>query len=225
MQHIVALSISSGDPSVTDFHHGLLSRTGSYVLRKIEAEESAYFVVMFVIMAMAAVLAQTVNLPGIVGAFLAGLSVNEAVRDKPAKDKLEFFGHSFFIPIFFIVTGFLIEPPAFVRSVVSSYSLVIAILTALIAGKFIAAQMVARVFRYGLAARMTMWSLTLPQVAATLTAALVAFRTSDPLGKRLIDERMLNVIFVLMITSAILGLLLTQLFATQLLTAKSDESP
>ena len=26
MQHIVVLSIDSGDPSLTDFHHGLLSR-------------------------------------------------------------------------------------------------------------------------------------------------------------------------------------------------------
>ena len=33
-------------------------------------------------------------------AFLAGLAVNAAVKNKPAKEKLEFFGNSFFIPIF-----------------------------------------------------------------------------------------------------------------------------
>ena len=65
---------------------------------------------MFGIMAAAGVLAQTINLPGIVGAFLAGLAVNAAVHDKPAKEKLEFFGKAFFIPIFFVVTGFLIDP-------------------------------------------------------------------------------------------------------------------
>ena len=57
------------------------------------------------------------NLPGIVGAFLAGLAVNAAVHDKPAKEKLEFFGNSFFIPIFFVVTGFLIDPVAFFQSI------------------------------------------------------------------------------------------------------------
>ena len=51
----------------------------------------------------------------LVGAFVAGLAVNAAVHDKPAKEKLEFFGNSFFIPIFFAVTGFLIDPPAFFR--------------------------------------------------------------------------------------------------------------
>ena len=40
-------------------------------------------------------------------AFLAGLAVNAAVHDKPAKQKLEFFGNSLFIPIFFIAIGFL----------------------------------------------------------------------------------------------------------------------
>jgi Kef-type K+ transport system membrane component KefB len=57
---------------------------GAYLLKTAEAEENAYFVLMFGIMATAGVLAGLVNLPGIVGAFLAGLAVNESVHDKPA---------------------------------------------------------------------------------------------------------------------------------------------
>ena len=76
-----------------------LSRAGAYALKKAEGEEHAYFVLMFGIMAVAGVLARTINLPDIVGAFLAGLSVNDAAHDKPAKEKLEFFGNAFFIPI------------------------------------------------------------------------------------------------------------------------------
>jgi hypothetical protein len=37
---------------------------------------------------------------GIVGAFLAGLSVDASVRDKPASAKLNFLGKSLFIPNF-----------------------------------------------------------------------------------------------------------------------------
>ena len=162
-----------------------LSRVVAYLLKKVESEENAYFVLTFGIMAIAGVIAQAVNLPGIVGAFLAGLALNEAARDKPAKDKLEFFGNSFFVPIFFIVTGFLIDPLVFVQSIVDSCGLVMAIVIALIAAKFIAAQIAGRAFKYSLAARMTMWSLTLPQVASTLAAALVAFKTFDPLHQPL----------------------------------------
>jgi Kef-type K+ transport system membrane component KefB len=189
-----------------------ISRLGAYLLKTVEAEENAYFVLMFGIMATAGVLAGLVNLPGIVGAFLAGLAVNESVHDKPAKEKLKFFGDSFFIPIFFAVTGFLINPIVFVRSIFDSFGLVVAIVLALVVGKFIAARTAGRRFKYTSAARMTMWSLTLPQVAATLAAALVAFRTYDPLHQRLLDERMLNVILVLMLSTAILGPLLTQHF-------------
>jgi hypothetical protein len=61
-----------------------LSRVGAYVLKKVENEEDAYFVVMLSIMTIAGVLAAAIQLPDIVGAFLAGLAVNAAARDAPA---------------------------------------------------------------------------------------------------------------------------------------------
>jgi Kef-type K+ transport system membrane component KefB len=42
-----------------------LSRVGAYVLKKAEGEENAYFVFMFAIMAVAGVVARTINLPDI----------------------------------------------------------------------------------------------------------------------------------------------------------------
>jgi hypothetical protein len=145
------------------------------------------------------------------------LAVNAAVRDKPAKEKLEFFGNSFFIPIFFIVTGFLINPVAFFQSITTNFPLASAVIGALLIGKWIAAQTVGRAFAYTPAARMTMWSLTLPQVAATLAATLVAFDTRNPAGQRLVDSRLLNVVLVLMVTTSILGPVLTEHFAPRLL--------
>jgi Kef-type K+ transport system membrane component KefB len=127
------------------------------------------------------------NLPGIVGTFLAGLAANVTVRDKPAKGKLEFFANSLFIPIFFIVTGFLIDPVLFFRSIVNNFALTSAVILALVVGKWLAAEIAGRAFHYASAARLTVWSLTLPQVAATLAAALVAYDTFNRAGQRLID--------------------------------------
>jgi len=62
-----------------------VSRLGARLLRKVENDESTYFVVMLAILA-AGVIAQAINLPGIVGAFLAGLAVNAAVQRKPANE-------------------------------------------------------------------------------------------------------------------------------------------
>jgi Kef-type K+ transport system membrane component KefB len=194
-----------------------LSRAGAYVLKKAEGEEDAYFVLMFGIMAVAGLIARTINLPDIVGAFLAGLAVNAATQDKPAKEKLEFFGNAFFIPIFYAATGFLIDPLVFVPGIIDNFSLTSAIIIALVAGKWIAAEIAGRAFKYTSVARMTMWSLTLPQVATTLAATLVAFNTFNPLHQRLIDGRMLHVVLVLMLITATLGPVLTQQFAPRML--------
>jgi Kef-type K+ transport system membrane component KefB len=194
-----------------------LSRLGAYFLRKVSDDEYAYFALMLLVMAVAAALSAVINLPGIVGAFLAGLAVNAAVHDQPAKEKLKFFGESLFIPIFFVVTGFLIDPREFYRSITDNLVLAAAVILALLAGKWIAAQIAGRAFGYSPLARMTVWSLTLPQVAATLAAALVAFDTLDPTGQRLIGGRLLNVVLVLMLTTSILGPVLTEHLAPRML--------
>ena len=92
---------------------------------------------------------------------------------------------------------------------------------ALIAGKWIAAEIVGGAFKYTSAARLTIWSLTLPQVAATLAATLVAFNTFDPLHQRLIDHRMFNVVLVLVLTTATLRPVLTEHFAPRMLEGPS----
>jgi len=201
-----------------------LSRLGAYLLKKVQNDEDAYFILMLGIMAVAGLLAQSINLPGIVGAFLAGLAVNAAVHDKPATGKLGFFANSLFVPIFFIVTGFLIDPLVFFRSLIDNFALACGVIGALLVGKWIAAQIAGLAFHYSSAARRTVWSLTLPQVAATLAAALVAYDTFNRAGQRLIDGRLLNVVLVLMLTTAILGPVLTARFAPRMMAAKTQGS-
>jgi Kef-type K+ transport system membrane component KefB len=191
----------------------VVSRIARYALDKVEEQEDAFFILLFGVMAVTAALARVVQLPGIVGAFLAGLALNEAALNKPAKEKLGFFANSLFIPAFFMVTGFLINPAVFIRSLVDNFALAISIVLALIVGKAIAAEITGRMFNYSLPARLTVWSLTLPQVAATLAAALVGFNTFDPAGQRLIDDSILNAVFVLMLSTSILGPVMTQRYA------------
>jgi Kef-type K+ transport system membrane component KefB len=195
----------------------VVGRGGRYLLRKAEDDEAAYFVLMFGIMAAAVALTRAVELPGIVGAFLAGLAVNSAVQEKPAKEKLEFMGNSLFIPIFLVVTGFLIDPIAFARSIADHFALAASVVGALIIGKGVAAAIAARAFNYTRAAMMTVWSLTLPQLAATLAATLVGFDTLNAAGQRLIDETVLDVVFVLILVTATIGPIMTERYAPLML--------
>jgi Kef-type K+ transport system membrane component KefB len=194
-----------------------LSRAGAWALSKMGSDEEAHFLLMLGVMAVAGAIADLINLPGIVGAFLAGLAVNGAVHDDPARAKLDFFGKALFIPGFFIVTGLLIDPVAFAGSVVEHFPLALGIIVALLAGKWGAAAGVGRGFGYSPAARSTVWALTLPQVAATLAAALVAYDTHNAAGQRMLDGTMLNAVLVLMLATSILGPVLTERFAPRML--------
>jgi Kef-type K+ transport system membrane component KefB len=140
-----------------------LSRVGAYALSKMGNDEEGHFLLMLAIMAVAGALADLINLPGIVGAFLAGLAVNGAVQDNPARAKLDFFGKALFIPSFFIVTGLLIDPVAFANSIVQHFPLALGIIVALLAGKWVAAAGVGRAFGYSPAARSTVCRRWLPR--------------------------------------------------------------
>jgi Kef-type K+ transport system membrane component KefB len=200
-----------------------LSRVGGAILRKFENDEGAYFAVMIAIVAVASSLAQLIQLPDIVGAFLAGLSLNAAVKEKAARKELEFIGNALFIPIFFITTGFLIDPRALAHSLATDLPLVLSIIGALVVGKFVAAEITGRMYDYTRDERLTIWSLTLPQVAATLAATLVAYRTVDRAGAHLLDDRMLNVVLALMLSTSILGPVLTEHFAPRLQQEKAPD--
>jgi Kef-type K+ transport system membrane component KefB len=200
-----------------------VSRAGAWVLNKLRDNEDGYFVAMLGIMAISGVLADLINLPDIVGAFLAGRAVNAAAELHPAKEKLEFVGKALFTPIFFFVTGFLISPIAIGRTLVDDLWLVVGIVAALIVGKGIAADLSGRVFGYGRQARLVMGAMTLPQVAATLAATLVGYSTLNSAGVRLLDLKLFNAVLVMLVVTSTLGLVLTEWLTPRMIREEANE--
>lgn len=190
-----------------------------WVSRKLFALKPAkegQFALMLLIVAVAAVAAEAIHLEGIIGAFLAGLAVNTATRDSEAKHELEFIGNHLFIPIFFLTIGFLIDLKAFADTLVTHFGLVCGVVGGLVGSKFLAAEIARRLYGYTRDEGLTMWSLSLPQVAATLAAALVAYDTTNAAGERLIGEPVLNSVIVLLVVTSVLGPVLTERFARRL---------
>ena len=144
------------------------------------------------------------------------MAVNTAVHDKPAKEKLKFSEIPFY-PHLFYRDRVPDRPGRILPEHHCQYALGLGGHRRLILGKWIAAQTVGRAFAYSPVARLTVWSLTLPQVAATLAAALVAFDTRNAAHQGLLDTRLLNVVLVLLLTTSILGPVLTEHFAPRLL--------
>jgi Kef-type K+ transport system membrane component KefB len=119
--------------------------------------------------------------------------------------------------MFFITVGFLIDVRVFLGTLASNFPLVCSIVGGLIIAKWIAAVVTQWRFGYSRDEGLMMWSLSLPQVAATLAAALTAYQAQNAQGRRLIDEPVLNSIIVLMVVTSLLGPILTELLGTRMI--------
>ncbi len=184
-------------------------KAGREFFRRSGDDEGNQFLFVLLAVFLSAVGAQLIGIEKIVGAFLAGLAVNDAVGEGPVKEKVVFVGNVLFIPIFFVDLGLLIDIPAFIKSI-STIWLTLAIVSGLIASKFIAALLAKLVYRYKWNEMLTMWSLSLPQVGATLAATLVGYKAG------LLNEGVLNSVIVLMLVTATLGPVITSKVAVGL---------
>jgi len=180
------------------------------VTRTLNPGPEMRFAMLILMIAVAALGAHAINLEGIVGAFLTGIAVKMALGKSDSGETLSVISHALFIPVFFLSTGFLVNTSAFVRTLFHDGLLVAAVIGSLLLGKYLAVQTTGVFFRMGKKDRLLMWSLSLPQVAATLAAALVAYETVNKAGQRLIDDRMINVVIVLIMTTSVLGPFMTR---------------
>ncbi|MDX2100833.1 MAG: cation:proton antiporter [Leptolyngbyaceae cyanobacterium bins.59] len=191
---------------------------GREFFRRSGDDEGNQFLFVLLAIFLASFGAELIGVEKIVGAFLAGLAVNGAVGEGPVKEKVTFVGNVLFIPFFFINIGLLIDVQAFIRST-QSMTLMLAIVGGLVASKFIAAFLTKLIYRFNQNEMLVMWSLSLPQVGATLAATLVGYEVG------LLNEEVLNGVIVMMLVTSTLGPLITSRTAPNLITEATLSEP
>lgn len=193
----------------------LLAKTFFHLTGKDEASQ---FLFVLVSLFIAAIGAQIIGVEGIIGAFLAGLAINSVLGNGPVKEKTEFIGSALFIPMFFIAMGLLLDLNAF-ESLLRTIQIPLAIVIALLGSKFLAALGTKQLFGYSWSQTLTMWSLSVPQVAATLAAALVGYQAN------IINAQVFNSVILLMLITSVLGPLVTAGAAKHIAIARSLAEP
>ena len=178
--------------------------------------------ILLVVIALCAEAAQLIQLEGIVGAFLAGIAIKRAVRGKFAVEDLEITAHSIFIPAFFVSTGFLVDIPLLVKTIVGRPDLVFGIIGALALGKFLAAWISVRAIKGSSAEVGLAWSVSLPQMAATLASAVVAHNTVNAQGVPLLDGVYVNTVLVLVVVTCVAGPILSERYAKRIAKREKD---
>lgn len=192
---------------------------GRWFFRNMKGSDEVNFGFLMVVLFLAAAGSQAVGLAPIVGAFLAGLTLNRLVPDTgPLMSRLHFVGDAVFIPFFLISVGMLVDFRVLIGSWdVWYYALVFTGLV--LAGKFLAAQIAQRVFRYSAAEGWTVYGLTIPQAAATLAVTLVGYEHD------FFTEIEVNAVIIMMLLTCLAGPWLVDFFGRKVALAEDVASP
>jgi Kef-type K+ transport system membrane component KefB len=199
-----------------------LSRLVHWFYNRFHPDQDVQMLILLLVVMTAATLAEAIHLESIVGAFMTGLAVNSCLRGTKTHEHIEVLGKTLFIPVFFFAIGLSLDLPEIWNSICQNPIFVISLSVGLIAAKFTAAWMTGKVFKYKTFEWLNMWSLSIPQVAATIAAALVAFQSIDSAGNRLIDQTVMSGVLVMVIATAIGGPILTELFSKKLSTPQEE---
>jgi Kef-type K+ transport system membrane component KefB len=194
------------------FVMGAIPWFGGLYIEARHHDEMAQFQFVLTVIVVCAIGAKLIGLEDIVGAFLCGIAINQVLPHGPAREKLEFMGRSLFIPAFLIVIGAEMNLPVFLRGLLDDFPFVLGMIVLLSVGKFIAAFITAWFYQYRRSEMLSMWALSLPQLAATLAATVTAHQSMNAAGERLIGEEVVNAVIVLMVLTATVGPILTERF-------------
>jgi Kef-type K+ transport system membrane component KefB/nucleotide-binding universal stress UspA family protein len=186
------------------------AQVGKIYFRRSGNDEGSQFLFVLLAVFLASVGAQVINIDQIVGAFMAGLAVNGVVGRGPVQEKVIFVGSTLFIPFFFVGMGLLLSVSSFIETLTTGFLLTAAIVCALIFSKFLAALVAKLLYRYTWNEMLSMWSLSLPQVAATLAATVAGINAG------LIENSIFNAVIVMMLVTSVLGPIITSRTARHL---------
>ena len=180
----------------------IIRMVGRRIFRGSINDESRIFLTILLILFLASLGAEVAGVEKIVGAFLAGLAVNSVLPEGKSKQQVILVGAALFIPIFFIHLGLLLDLSS-LKDSITQFQLPVLMVMGVISCKGMVSLIAGRAFRYNGNQMVMMWSLAMPQVAATLASAFIGYEAG------LLDQTVLNAVLAMMVVTATLGPILT----------------
>ncbi|MDT3386606.1 MAG: cation:proton antiporter [Bacteroidota bacterium] len=183
------------------------------------------FIFVIVLMFLAAILMELVDLEGLLGAFLTGLVLNRYVpKVSRLMYNLEFVGNAIFIPYFLISVGMLVS----VESMLSGWTTIkVASVMILIAltSKWLASLMTQKTFRLQPLEREMIFGLSNAQAGATLAAVMVGYNIFLPDGQRLLNNDVLNGTIILILVTCLYSSVTTERASKLMVLRNRDMMP
>ncbi len=191
-----------------------------YFLKNINDSISQYIFILAMVF-FSSFLAELSGIEAIIGAFLAGLALNQLIpHSSPLMNRIDFIGNALFIPFFLIGVGMLINFKILLTDI---HTIKIALTMIVIAtfSKYLAACLTQKTFRLNHSQRDIIFGLSNSQAAATLAAVLVAYNIilgTDSTGEaiRLLDDKVLDATIMMILVTCTIASFYTQKGASRL---------
>ncbi|NLW84216.1 MAG: PTS transporter subunit EIIA [Phycisphaerae bacterium] len=153
----------------------ILPRLARWFFRNIVSDGIVSFTGVLAAVFIGAYLAYAAGLEPIIGAFLVGLLMNSFIPEKSAlMNRIQFVGHSLFIPFFLISVGMLVNVRMFYAETETLLIAAVMVFAALVT-KWAAAYPTQRLLNYSPDEGKLIFGLSVNQAAATLAAVLVGY--------------------------------------------------
>jgi Kef-type K+ transport system membrane component KefB/mannitol/fructose-specific phosphotransferase system IIA component (Ntr-type) len=177
----------------------LVPRLGRWFFRNVPSQAPAEFIFLMVVLFTTAWAANLAGAEPIIGAFLAGLTLNRLIPlNSPLMTRVRFVGNALFIPFFLLSVGMLVDPGVMTES--AQVWIVAGALIALVhVGKFGGAWASRLLFRYDRDEGMAMFGLSSPQAAATLAVTFVGLEIG------LFSETVVNAVIIMIVATVFSG--------------------
>lgn len=176
-----------------------LPRLGAWYFRNVRNQTNNEYIFLIAMLFITAFLAEQIGLAAIIGAFLAGLTLNRLVPESGTlMSRVQFVGDAYFIPFFLISVGMLVD----VKVMVESWEVWIqtGLFTLLVVlGKGLAAKLIQIAFKFTSDEGWTVAGLTIPQAAATLAVTLVGYEIG------LFTQTSVNAVVLMILITCMIG--------------------
>ena len=174
-----------------------------WFFRRLDADENVEFVFVIALTFLIAFLAHLSNLEPIIGAFLAGLTLNTFIPERSLlMARIHFVGDALFIPFFLISVGMLVNVQLLFTGT-EAWVVSVGMTVVALAAKYIASGLSGRILKYSKDENLLVFGLTVNQAAATLAAVLIGFE----LG--LFTENIITGTILMIAVTCVVGSLVT----------------
>ncbi|MFM9952109.1 MAG: cation:proton antiporter [Saprospiraceae bacterium] len=197
----------------------LLPPVARWFFRNIEGEKTSQYIFVLALVFLSAFLAEVAGVEPIIGAFMSGLALNSLIpHTSPLMNRIEFVGNALFIPFFLISVGMLVDVKVLSNG---PWALIVAATLSVVAitGKWAAAWITQRVFRYSRYQRNVIWGLSNAHAAATLAVILVGYNIG------ILDENVLNGTIILILITCLVASFVTERAGRNLAIAELEKLP